>query len=312
MKVLVVEALGCPVPAWFAQKYDVSTDPGLAADRSRLLAQVANATALVVRNHVQVDRELLAAAPRLRVVGRLGVGLDNIDLAACQERGVEVVWARGENAVAVAEYVLAAMLDHARFLRWTDALCRAGRWDRAAGTGRELAGKTLGLLGFGDIAQRVAVRARAFGMQVLAHDPLAPPHSVWTGDFHVQPVDLQTLCRSADYLSLHVPLTPATYHLLGARELAWLKPQAVLIQTARGGVVDEQALYEALRQAPDRRAVLDVREQEPPPADDPLRNLPQVLLTPHIAGLTEESVQRVARAVLCGIDRVLRSSPGES
>ncbi|MCL6517194.1 hydroxyacid dehydrogenase [Alicyclobacillus sp.] len=309
MKVVITEDLWVPLPEDFRARHRVIYDPALFRDPARLAAHLAEAEALVVRNRTRVTGELLAAAPRLRLVGRLGVGLDNLDLAACRARGVTVVAARGMNATSVAEYVMAALFEHARRLSAASARTRAGEWNRQACTGRELAGRTLGLIGVGDIGGRVAIRARAIGMRVIAHDPFLLPSGMLTQDFGVALTSLEEVCREADYVSLHAPLTAQTRHLVGARALGWMKQTAVLINTARGGLVDERALADWLTASPDRFAVLDVREVEPPAPDDPLARLPNVLLTPHIAGVTEESAHRVATFILDQVDRASRGEP---
>ncbi|KEO84927.1 hydroxyacid dehydrogenase [Tumebacillus flagellatus] len=299
MEVIIAEDLWGPVPDWFLQKWAVVYDHDLGLDPARLTETCSQAKALVVRNRTQVNRELIEHLPNLRVVGRLGVGVENLDLDALAERGVSVVTARGANANAVAEYVIAALFEHARFLGRLSGETKQGQWNRASGIGRELHGKTLGLIGFGEIGQRVASRAHALGLEIIAYDPLLHPAHPAVHDGGVRQKSLADVCREADYLSLHVPLTANTRHLIGAAEFASMKREAVLINTARGGVVDESALLHSLQEHPHRFAVLDVREHEPPSQPDALAQLPNVLLTPHIAGLTHESQAQVT-------DRVLR------
>ncbi len=283
-------------------------DPELWRDRARLSAQLANCAALIVRNQTRVDAALLANAPQLRVVGRLGVGLDNLDLEALRARGITVVTGGNANAIAVAEYTLAAMLTLARRLPAADHHTKGGGWDRAAfGAGLELHGKTLGLIGLGDIGARVARRALAFGMRVVAHDPLITPHHFAAAELGVTLAPLDDLLGESDFISLHVPLLPTTRHLINAERLARMKPTAALINTSRGGIVDEAALLEALRAGRLGGAALDVRAHEPPEQPDPLAQFENVLLTPHIAGLTAESQARVCQAVAEDVLRVLRS-----
>ena len=277
--------------------------------RPRLLSHLEDCQALVVRNQTQVDQELLAAAPALKVVGRLGVGLDNLDLVTLGQRAIVVVSAGNANATSVAEYALAAMLVLARRLISADASTRAGAWDRAGHTGTELHGKTLGLIGLGDVGARVARRASALGMRLLAFDPALTPTHLAAAEFGVQLLPLEDVLRQSDFISLHVPLTQATRHLMNRASLALVRPTAYLINTSRGGVVDEAALAAALR---DRRlagAALDVREIEPPGADDPLAGLENVLLTPHVAGLTQEAQDRTCTAVAQDVLRVLDGQP---
>jgi len=266
----------------------------LHADAPALHAALAAAEALVVRNQTRVDAALLATAPRLRAVGRVGVGLDNLDLAALRERGVTVTWAPGTNAVSVAEYVLGALLALYRRFESVSAELHAGRWDRRAATGVEAYGRVLGVVGLGDIGARVARRAVAFGMTVVATDPVRFGSSFAVQEYGVPLLPFEELLARADAVSLHVPLTPDTRHLIGAPQLERMRAGAILINTARGGLVDEAALAAALRAGRLGGAALDVRAVEPPGADDPLRGLPNVLLTPHIAGVTEASLLRAA------------------
>jgi len=285
----------------------VTYDPALWRDRPRLFELLAGCEALVVRNQTQVNAELLAHAPHLKVVGRLGVGLDNLDLRALRERGVTVVTGGHANAISVAEYAFGAMLALARKLSAADRSTKSGGWDRATfGAGTELYGKTFGLIGLGDIGARVAKRAIAFGMHVVAHDPLITPLHFAAAEFNVPLLSLDEVLRTSDFVSLHVPLLPATANLINAGRLAMMKPTAILINTSRGGIVDEAALAEALRTGRLGGAALDVRAHEPPGSSDPLAALDNVLLTPHIAGLTTESQARVCAAVADDVLRVLR------
>lgn len=306
MSVVISEDLWCSIPRWFEHRYSVVYDKNLYRNPDALKEHISSAQALIVRNQTQVNEELLSSSPKLRVIGRLGVGLDNIDTAACRAKNVTVVSARGCNAVAVAEYVFAAMFARARFLHDSNQQVRSGEWNRRLATGRELYGKTLGLVGAGDIGLRVASRARVLGMHVLVSDPLVSPAGFAAEDLGLELVSLPELLSRSDYISLHVPLTPETRHLISAEQLAMMKPEAVLINTARGAVVDEEALQRDLREHPRRFAILDVREQEPPTVDDLLKGLENVLLTPHVAGITEESSERVAEFVLSEVDLVLR------
>src|SRR5919202_5105759 len=278
-----------------ARGRDVLYDADLVDRPEDLRAALAEARALVVRNRTQVRGALLDAAPRLRVVGRLGVGLDNIDVDACAARGVAVCPATGANDVSVAEYVIAAALILLRGAYFASAEAAAGAWPRNRLIGRAVSGKRLGLVGFGNIARETARRAAALGMSVAAHDPYVPAGSpAWGG---VARLGLDALLASADVLSLHVPLTPETRHLLDGAALARMKPDAVLVNAARGGVVDEAALAAALRAGRLAGAALDVFEAEPLGAERGARfaGLANVILTPHIAGVTAESNVRVSR-----------------
>ncbi|SPC16191.1 (S)-sulfolactate dehydrogenase [Cupriavidus oxalaticus] len=278
--------------------FDLRYEPGWVDRRAELLDALPGAQALIVRNRTQVDAALLAGAPSLRVVGRLGVGLDNIDVDACRERGIRVIPAAGANARSVAEYVVTTAALLLRGAYGSSAQVAAGQWPRARlSEGREALGKTLGLVGFGDIGRQAAALAQAFGMQVAAFDPmLAADDPVWarTG---VRSVALDTLLAQADAVSLHVPLVPATRHLLDAQRIAGMKRGAVLINTARGGVVDEAALAQALRDGHLGGAALDVFEREPLPAGSVLADVPNLILTPHIGGVTQEANARVSMMI---------------
>lgn len=286
---------------------DVLYDPTLVDNPTALAAALRDARALIVRNRTQVRGALLENAPRLEAVGRLGVGLDNIDLPACKDRDIAVFPATGANDVSVAEYVITAMLVLLRRAWFATPDVVTGRWPRMTTIGREVSGKTLGLIGLGGIARETAVRARALGMSVIAYDPLLPvDHAAWQ---LARAVGFETLLAESDVISLHVPLTPATRNMIGTAQLALLRPGSVLINAARGGVIDEVALIEALRSGRLGGAALDVFEHEPLDATRGavFANLPNLLLTPHIAGVTEESNVRVsevtARAVLAHLNR---------
>lgn len=279
-----------------AARFDTLYDPGLVDDAPALTAAVAGARALIVRNRTQVRGALLEAGARLVCVGRLGVGLDNIDLAACTARGIAVIPATGANDAAVAEYCITAALMLWRGAWLATGPVAAGEWPRQASIGREAGGKVLGLVGFGGIARDTAIRAVALGMRVIAHDPHLPADDpAWAG---AERVDLDTLLARADAVSLHVPLTDGTRHMIDAARLARMKPGAVLINAARGGVVDEDALAAALRDGQIAGAALDVFETEPLTAGAGAKFAGlNVLLTPHVAGVTEESNVRVSSMI---------------
>jgi (S)-sulfolactate dehydrogenase len=298
MRVLIAEFMEDGAVAALRRRFDTTYEAGLAERRSELVAAVHAVDALIVRNRVQVDAALLAAAPRLRVVGRLGVGLDNIDLPACAARGIEVIPATGANARSVAEYVLAAALMLLRGAYGSTAAVAAGDWPRGRlSTGRELSGKLLGIIGFGSIGRETGRLARALGMRVVGNDTeIAASAPLWV-EQHTLPCRLDELLRSADVVSLHVPLTDATRNLIGAAELAAMQREAVLINTARGGVVDEAAVVAALRAGRLGGAALDVFAAEPLAGGSPLTDCPNLLLTPHIAGLTRESNLRVSSLI---------------
>jgi (S)-sulfolactate dehydrogenase len=288
------------------ERHPTLYDPGLVDRPEELAGQLGSARALIVRNRTKVGRTLLQAAPRLSCVGRLGVGLDNIDLEACDDRGIAVYPATGANDVSVAEFVVTAALVLLRRAFFATGAVAAGQWPRESLFGREACGKLLGLVGFGRIARETAQRAAALGMEVVAFDPfVAAADPAWR---HARRVTLEDLLASADVVSLHVPLTAETRHLIDAGAIGRMKPGAFLINAARGGVVDEATLVAALAAGRLGGAALDVFEAEPLTADSGSRfaGLPNVILTPHIAGLTEESNLRVsavvAKAVLHHLD----------
>jgi (S)-sulfolactate dehydrogenase len=287
----------------------VEYDPTLVDDPERLRRMLPGVRALVVRNRTQVRGELLESASDLVVVGRLGVGLDNIDVGRCAQRGIEVCPATGANDIAVAEYVVISsmLLLRRAFLSSTEVT--AGRWPREASIGSELFGKRLGLVGFGGIARETARRAVALGMPVSAYDPFIP-----IGEpFHdVTRVDgLESLLESADVISLHVPLSSSTRYLINAEAIAHMKPGAILINTARGGVVDEAALVQALVSGHLGGAAIDVFEHEPLTGDHAQQfdGVPNLILTPHVGGVTEESNVRVSRVTASNVLRVLSERP---
>jgi (S)-sulfolactate dehydrogenase len=305
-RILISEFMDAPAVAALAAAHDVRYDATLVDRRAELASLVANVDALIVRNRTQVDARLLDRAPALRVVGRLGVGLDNIDVAACRARGIEVIPATGANALAVAEYVIAMVLVLLRGAYLATESVAAGAWPRATlSGGRETHGKTLGLVGFGDIGRRVAKLAHALGMTVIAHDPMIAAEDACWSEAAVTPAALDDLLTRADAISLHVPLTDATRGLLSRERLARCKPGAVIVNTARGGVLDEAALADALRAGALGGAALDVFEREPLPEGSPFVGVPNLVLTPHVAGVTTESNERVSALIAREVARAL-------
>ena len=255
-----------------------------------LAVDLADADALLVRSATKVDAKLLAAAPRLRVVARAGTGVDNVDVAAASARGILVVNAPGANSISVAEHACALMLALARSVPAADRAMKEGRWEKHRFLGNELRGKMLGIVGLGRIGQEVAHRARAFGMHVLAHDPFIAKEIA--DGFGARLVSLDDLCSTADYVTLHVPSTPETKHLFNDAQFARCKRGLRIINTARGELIDEQALRRALESGIIAGAALDVFEREPP-TDWALAKFPQVIGTPHIAASTEEAQELV-------------------
>ncbi len=258
------------------------------------------AEALIVRSAVKVTREVLEKAGRLRVIGRAGVGVDNVDLAAATAAGVLVMNTPGGNAVSVAEHTIALMLALARSIPQASASTRAGKWEKKKFLGNELRGKTLGILGLGSIGREVVRRARAFEMRILASDPYVNPETA--ADLGVELVEAGRLYGESDYLSLHVALTPETRGLLNRRAFEQMKPGIRIVNCARGELIDQEALCEALESGRVAGAALDVFQPEPPPADFALFRFESVIATPHIAGSTEEAQEivgvRIAEQIL--------------
>jgi D-3-phosphoglycerate dehydrogenase len=266
----------------------------LAPSREALTGALAEADALIIRSATRVTAELLAAAPRLRVVGRAGVGVDNIDLDAATARGVLVMNTPGGNAVSVAEHALTLMLAVARRIPQCNASVHAGNWEKPNPIGFELRGKTLGLIGFGRVGSEVAPRARALEMRVIAYDPFV--NESVARDAGVELLAMAEILAQSDFISLHTALNPATEKLFNAKTLAQCKRGAVLINAARGELLDESAVAEALRNGQLAGAGLDVFATEPPKGS-PLIGLPNVVATPHIAGSTREAQEEVGTLI---------------
>ncbi|NJE29922.1 hydroxyacid dehydrogenase [Thermococcus sp. 18S1] len=259
-------------------------------DEARLLELVGDVEAIIVRSKPKVTRKVIEAAPKLKVIGRAGVGLDNIDLEAAKERGIKVVNSPGASSRSVAELAVALMFNVARKVAFADRKMREGTWAKKQAMGIELEGKTLGVVGFGRIGYEVARIAHALGMKVLLYDPY--PNEERAKEVGGTFASLEDLLRESDVVTLHVPLIDATYHLINEERLKLMKPTAILINAARGAVVDTEALVKALQEGWIAGAGLDVFEEEPLPADHPLTKLDNVVLTPHIGASTVEAQMR--------------------
>jgi len=304
---------------WVVVVADRVADAGLALLRSApgvemvsvigngdaLRRELPRAHALLVRSDTLVTAELIALAPELKVIGRAGAGVDNIDLAAATRRGVAVLNAPGANTISAAEHTLALLFALVRRVPWAAQSMREGAWDRRSFAGIELRGKTLGVVGLGRIGAHVARVARALGMHVVAHDPYLPAKRAEDLGVGLQPLD--DVLAAADVVTLHLPLTDATRHLLDRDRLARMKRGAVLVNAARGELVDEAALVAAVKSGHLGGAAVDVFAEEPLPADSPLRGVDRLLLTPHLAASTQEAQERTAleicQAVLDALDR---------
>jgi D-3-phosphoglycerate dehydrogenase len=284
------------VPGW-----TIDSKSGRAA--ADLARDLADADALIVRSATKADAQLIAAAPKLRVIARAGTGVDNVDVPAATERGIVVMNAPGANSVSVAELAIALLLSLSRAIPAADAAMKRGTWDKKKLTGLELRGKTLGIVGLGRIGQEVSVRARACAMELVAHDPFISEQVA--ASLGIELLTLDALCSRADYITLHIPATPETRHLFNADRLATCKPGVRIVNTARGELIDEVALADAIEAGHIGGAALDVFEREPP-ADWRLAKLPQVVATPHIAASTVEAQEQVGIETAIAVRDYLR------
>ena len=283
--------------------YDYFYDPNLVDHPQELNARLKDARAVIVRNRTQVRGALLDAAPKLKAVGRLGVGLDNIDLEACARRNIAVLPASGANDLSVAEYVITSAMMLLRGAYAATGSVAAGKWPRNTLIGREISGKVMGLVGFGSIARLTAKLAAAMGMKVVAFDPLVDD-SVFT-QAGVQRQGLENLLALADVVSLHVPLNDKTRNMIDGLALSRMRSDAILINAARGGVADEAAVAAALKAKKLGGAALDVFVEEPLKAGNVFMDVPNLILTPHIAGVTVESNTRVSWVTVENVKKVL-------
>lgn len=303
--VLIAEFMDQVAVDRLAERFTVHYDPGLVDRRAELLTLLPQADALIVRNRTRVDAEVLRAGARLRVVGRLGVGLDNIDQVACGSRKIQVIPATGANALAVAEYVVAAALVLLRRSFFASDAVSRGQWPRSQlSAGREVAGKSIGLVGYGGIGRLTAGLARALGMSICAYDPGLPADSAhWDGAV-VRCDTLPDLLARADVISLHIPLVDGTRNLFDAALISRMRAGSVLINTSRGGIVDERAVVDALRAGHLGGAALDVYATEPLGDTVWMQGVPNLILTPHIAGVSFEANERVSALIA---DRVTQA-----
>jgi D-3-phosphoglycerate dehydrogenase len=310
--VLVPEAIAGPALDELARHHEVVRVPELWRDPDRLRALLPDFRALIVRNQTRVTADLIGAGARLQIIGRAGVGLDNIDVPAASAAGVVVVFAPGDSAVAVAELALGLMLALARHINTADRDTRAGGWNRARFVGVELGGKTLGLVGGGRIARETGLRARAFGMGIVIHDPYLTADHPNVRDLAARLVSLDELCALSDVVSCHVPETPETRGCFDHARFASMKAGALFVNTARGGLVDEAGLARVLADGHLGGAALDVRTIEPPAAGDALAAMDNVILTPHVGAFSREAQAAVVTTVCRDVAAVLRGEPARS
>jgi D-3-phosphoglycerate dehydrogenase len=302
MKIVVAEKISASAVDLLREpRWTVITHDQL---EGKLTSQLETADALIVRSAVQVDAALLEHAPKLRVVGRAGVGVDNVDLDAATRKGIAVMNTPGANAVAVAELTLGMMLGMARLLPRADGLMHAGKWEKKSLQGTELRGKTLGVIGLGKIGLEVARRAKAFGMEIIGHDPFVSANVA--RDLGIRTAKLEEVYALADYLTLHVGLTPQTTGMINAESIGKMKKGVRIVNCARGELVDEAALAQALKQGRVAGAALDVFQEEPL-KNSPLTALENVILTPHIGGSTHEAQEAVGFQIALQVKEYLKS-----
>ena len=294
MRVLVTEPLAESGLDLLRQEFEVDLRPELAT--AGLADEIAGYDALIVRSQTKVTAEVLDRAVRLKVVGRAGIGLDNVDVDSATRRGVMVVNAPQSNIVSAAEHTMALLLAQARNIAQADAAVRSGSWERERFQGVELHGKTLGIVGLGRVGAMVAQRSAAFGMRLVGYDPYVSKDRARQMGVELMP-NLEALLVQSDFVTIHLPRNPETEGLIGERELALMKQDARIVNTARGGIVDEKALVSALREGRLGGAALDVFATEPAPRSHPLLNLEHVVLTPHLGASTREAQDKTGTSI---------------
>jgi len=302
--ILISETIrGAAVDA-LSSRFDVTSLPDLWRDPAELSNRIGDFRALIVRNQTQVTAALLGKAKKLTVVGRAGVGLDNVDVAAATKAGILVTSTPDQNAISVAELAMGLMLSLARMIPGANQDTKNGNWNRQQFLGTELYGKTMGIIGAGKIGFLTARRAQSFGMKVLAYDPFISPDNILLSELNAELVSLDDLLERADVVSCHLPATRDTTGLLNAERFAKMKPTATFINTSRGEVIVENDLLAALKSGTIAGAAMDVRATEPPQAGE-LEQLPNLILTPHVAAFTHEAQARVTKAICEDVARVL-------
>lgn len=308
MKIVIPELMDADGVRLLQQEFDTTFDPTLVKDPARFRALLPDVTALIVRKDTQVVPALLDLAPHLKVVARLGVGLDNIDVPACRARGIEVIPATGANTQSVAEHVIMAMMLLCRPSFFESAATARGEWPRLPHfADREIAGQRLGLVGFGAIGRRVAQLARALDVEVIACDPAVPAADPVWAQLEVCACSFDDVLAESDIVSVHVPLSLATRDLIGAPQIARMRRGSMLINSSRGGIINEPALVEALRSGHLGAAHLDVFASEPVARGSIFANVPNLLLTPHLAGITRDAEARIGHLIATRVTASLRA-----
>lgn len=310
MDILITEDLDSPAIQKLAGKYQIVREPALWNDPAKLKSLIAEARVVMVRNQTKLTTEVLSGAKNLLAIGRVGVGLDNIDVKFATERGIVVIAPLNANATSVAELTLGLMLSLARKIPFSDRSTKAGGWDRKNCTGIELDRKTILICGFGRIGRMVAARAKAFGMRIIIFDPFIDEDSAQIGEVGATlATNLEDGLGVADFVSVHSPLTPETKHLFNGKTFSAMKKGSFFINTSRGGVMDELALLVALQTNHLAGAALDVREVEPPKEKSPFNEMDNVILLPHVGAFTHEAQARTMETVCDDSERILRAEP---
>lgn len=302
--ILITENIrGIAVDA-LSSRFDVTFLPELWKEPAELLKRIGDFRAIIVRNQTQVTASLLKAGKKLTVVGRAGVGLDNVDVDAATQAGILITSTPDQNAISVAELAMGLILSLARMIPVANQDTKDGNWRRQQFLGTELYGKTIGIIGAGKIGYLTARRAQSFGMKVLAYDPYISRDNVLLSELNAELVSLDDLLARADIVSCHLPATTETTGLLNAKCFGRMKSTATFINTSRGEVVVENDLLDALKSGKIAGAALDVRAAEPPQLSE-LEHLPNLILTPHVAAFTHEAQDRVTKAICEDVTRVL-------
>ena len=291
-KILISDSLSKEAVEILTKEKEFSVDVNTKLTPDELKSVIKDYDALVVRSSTKVTKDVIEAAARLKIIGRAGVGLDNVDVNAASKKGIVVVNTPAGNTISTAEQAFTLMLSLSRNIPQADASMKRGEWERKKFMGHELCGKTLGIVGLGRIGTEVAKRSLSFGMKILAYDPYLSMEKA--KELGIEPADLSTLYKNADYITVHTPLTDDTKHMISDKEIAMMKKDVRLINCARGGIIDEAALARAIEAGKVAGAALDVFEQEPPAKDNALLKLDKMVLTPHLGASTEEAQTNVA------------------
>ncbi|AEH07529.1 phosphoglycerate dehydrogenase [Methanothermococcus okinawensis] len=306
-KILITDAIHEDAVEILKNVGDVEIATGLTPEE--LKEKIKDADAIVIRSGTKLTKEIIDVAKKLKVIARAGVGVDNVDLQAATEKGIIVVNSPDASSVSVAELTIGFMLSAARNIPQATASLKRGEWDRKSFKGVELYSKTLGIIGLGRIGQQVAKRAKAFGMNIVGYDPYIPVEVA--KNMGIKLMDVNELCKVSDFITLHVPLTPKTKHIIGKEQISLMKKNAIIVNCARGGLIDENALYEALKDKKIRSAALDVFEQEPP-KNNPLLTLNNVIGTPHQGASTVEAQKSAGTIVAEQVVKILNGEPAEN